>query len=233
MDGLILHIKKAVAEGQFLALNMGSDNDISHSFFVDDVLIMGMLNHFSWLTLFHKFTKFANATTLYMNLHKSIIYHGICDMEIVAYIKSLFGVEVDQMMNGMKYLGYHIKPCGYKVADWSWLADCFFKRISGWEFICLSLGGHIILPQPVLMQLGVYWAHLYHLHISIMKILDRIMANFIWFVSRVNKKFHLVKMSQITLPKHMGGWGIMNLQHFGWALFLKGGSLEYVPGGRS
>lgn len=57
MDGLSFHIKKAVLDGQFLSLHMGNYIKISHSFFVDDVLIMGMLNRFSWLTLFHVFSK--------------------------------------------------------------------------------------------------------------------------------------------------------------------------------
>lgn len=118
MDGLSLHIRNAVAEGQFQAVHLGCDIRISHSFFVDDVLIMGMLNRLAWLTHFHIFAKFANATGLYMNLQKSIVFHGICDMEVIAYIHILFGVASELMSGGMKYLGYHIKPCSYKVNDW-------------------------------------------------------------------------------------------------------------------
>jgi len=47
---------------------MGNDIDISHNFFVDDVLTMGMLNQFAWLILFEIFSKFPNAIGLYMNL---------------------------------------------------------------------------------------------------------------------------------------------------------------------
>lgn len=68
MDGLSLHIRKAVAEGMFHALHMERDSKISHSFFIDDVLIMGMLNCFTWLSLFHVFSNFANDTGLYVNL---------------------------------------------------------------------------------------------------------------------------------------------------------------------
>jgi len=156
MDRLSLHINKEVLDGKFQALHMGNDIKISHSFFVDDVLIMGMLNLFAWLTLFHVFTKFAKATGLHMNLQKSIVYHGICDMEAVAYIKSLFGIDAEQRMCGMKYLGHHIKPCGYRIIKWQCLVDSFYKRISRWEFRCLSLGGRIIPIQYVLTQLGVY-----------------------------------------------------------------------------
>jgi len=35
------------------------------------------------------------------------------------------------------------------------------------------------------------------------------------------RKFHLSKLSNLTLPKKMGGWGIMNLWKFGLALLRK------------
>jgi len=99
--------------------------------------------------------------------------------------------------------------------------DRFFKRIYGWEFRCLSLGGRVILTQIVLAQLGVYWAHLFHIPITIINSLNRIMANFNLGGCNGQKKLHLVKMSHITFPKAMGGWGVMNLRRFGWSLLIK------------
>lgn len=72
MDNLSLRIKKAVEEDQFQALVMGINNQISHGFFVDDVLIMGMLNRLSWMNLFHIFKKFEIVFGLVMNLQKSM-----------------------------------------------------------------------------------------------------------------------------------------------------------------
>lgn len=113
---------------------MGCSINISHGFFLDDVLIMGMLNHFTNLCLFHIFNKFSNASGLYMNAQKSIIYHGNFELDIIAYIKNIFGIEVELMSNETTYLGYHIKPCTYRNADWLWLIDRFFKKISQWEY---------------------------------------------------------------------------------------------------
>lgn len=61
------------------------------------------------------FKKFANATDLHMNIQNSIIFHGYCDMEIISYIKILFIIEAEMMKTGMKYLGYHIKPCSWRI----------------------------------------------------------------------------------------------------------------------
>ena len=145
MNGLSLHIKRVVTEGQFDALPLGWQIKISHSFFFDDFLIMGMIDRFKLLSLFHIFTKFGRATSLIMNLLKSNILYGSSDLDDIAYIQRLFGVGANSLAGGMKYLEYHIKPCRYRINDWFWLVDRFYKKIMEWEFICLSLGGHITL----------------------------------------------------------------------------------------
>ena len=65
---------------------------------------MGMLNHFAWFTLFHIYTKFSNGTGLFMNLQKSIVYHGVCDMGIIAYFHRVFGMAVELMMGARNIL---------------------------------------------------------------------------------------------------------------------------------
>jgi len=52
-----------------------------------------------------------------MNVNKFVIYHEQSDLEIVAYIKYLFGIEARPIQNGLKYLGYRIKPTYYRIAD--------------------------------------------------------------------------------------------------------------------
>lgn len=111
MDGLSLHISKAMEHDHFQALKMGLNINTSHGVFIDDVLIMGMLNHFSQLCLFHIFRRFSNATGLYLNAQKSIVFHGKCALDIIIYIKNLFGIEAQFLCDGIKYLGYHMKPC--------------------------------------------------------------------------------------------------------------------------
>lgn len=127
MDGLTLQITKVVADGHVQALDMGMNKKISHSLFVDDVLILAMLNRFTWLYSYHIFNKFSIVFGICMNLHKSIVYHDENDLEMIAYINNLFSIGATQMFPGMHYLGYQIKPNCYKNSDWHWLVDCFFK----------------------------------------------------------------------------------------------------------
>lgn len=86
LDGLSLHITNVVAEGHLIPLKIGRNIRISHSFFVDDVLIMGILNRFAWLHLFHTFIKFENDTGLIKNQSKSAIVNEQGDYETTDYI---------------------------------------------------------------------------------------------------------------------------------------------------
>lgn len=134
MDVLSLHIKKEVVIRHFEALQISSQIFLSHSFFVDDILIMGMNNRYKWLTLSQIFKKFGWARVLFMNDLKSSILYGTCNLEDIAYIQRNFGVGANPLVVGMKYLGYHLKPCKYKNINWMWLVDRFHKKIKGWEF---------------------------------------------------------------------------------------------------
>lgn len=83
------------------------------------------------------------------------------------------------------------------------------------------MGRNFTLVQAVITQLTVYWAHLYQLPSTIIKKIDGITTNFILSGMRQRKKYHLSKLHFITLPKKMGGWGILDLRRFGHALLLK------------
>ena len=82
-------------------------------------------------------------------------------MDDMDYISQLYKIQAISINEGMKYLGYQLKPMGYFLSDWSWIPNRFYKRISGWEFKYLSLAGRMILTQSVLAQIIVYRAHLY------------------------------------------------------------------------
>lgn len=120
------------------------------------------------------------ATGLQINESKSIIYHEKCDREIIDYIAVFYNIKEIPIREGMKYLRYHLKPSCYTRVDWKWIIDCYYKRISGWERKCLSMGGRVLLDQSVLAQLTVHWAHLFYIPASIIKILNRLTTNFIW-----------------------------------------------------
>lgn len=160
-------------------------------------------------------------TGLSINEGKSTFHFGNVKEVEMEYISQLFNIQAISINEGLKYLGFHLKPTGYNNSDWSWLTDRLYKRISGWEFKCLSLAGRMILAQSVLAQISVYWAHLFYITSAIVNKLNSLMATFIWGGNKDKRKFHLIKLENITLPKKKGGWGIMNPRLFGRALLCK------------
>ena len=73
---------------------------------------------------------------------------------------------MEPIVSGFKYLGYYLKPLGYKVSDWNWLVQKFENRIFHWAHKLLSRGGRLILVQAVLSSIPVYWLGLAPIPVS-------------------------------------------------------------------
>jgi len=161
MNSLSLHINKAVRENRCQPLKICRNLSISHNLFVDDIIMFGILCKFTWLCFYGILFNFQKATGLQRNSAKSVIYHNDIYQEEVEWLSALFGMEVQPISDGIKYLGFQLKANGYSKVDWQWISDRFYKRISVWEYRCLSLAGRVTLVQSMLNQLAVYWSHLF------------------------------------------------------------------------
>eukprot|EP00253_Pinus_taeda_P014556 PITA_14556 len=221
MNTLSIHLNKAASGFSFKPIKISKDFYLSHNLFVDDILIFAMLCKASWQCLFLIIDRFQSASGICINKEKSKLYHNESNMETVSWIASLFGIEAVTIRNGIKYLGFLLKPTGNKKGDWSWLLDRFYKRISGWEIQLLSLAGRLILVQVVLSQLAIYWAHLFFLPTSVIHKMKSSAANFLWGGKSFQSKFHLVKMDSIAKSKKSGGWGLLDMRTMGNALLRK------------
>jgi len=205
MDALSLQMNKAVLEGCCHPLKICRDNFISHNLFVDDILIFGMLCKLTWTCLHDILVRFQKATGLHINESKSSFFHNDANMDLIDFLSSLFGIGARSIKDGMKYLGFQLKACSYSKSDWLWILDRYYKRISRWEFKILTMAGRVVLAQLVLVQLAGYWAHLFYIPASIIHMLNRLTANFIWGGQSEKRKYHLTKLSDISLPKKLGG----------------------------
>jgi len=206
---------------EYMPIRICKHIHISHNFFVDDVLLFAMLTKISWICIKSILDRFQKASGLAINKSKSILFHNDSNEAFISWICQLFGVNSKPISNGIKYLGYRLKPKAFTRDDWRWLIDRFLNKISLWEYRSLSLGGRVVLAQSVLMQLSVYWAHLFLLPASIIHSMNRIIANFIWGAKADRNKFHLTKLGLLSMPKFLGGWGLMDIRTFGKALLCK------------
>lgn len=131
MDSLSLHIKNVVKDNQCRPLMICQGNFISHSLSVDYITIYGMLSRFSWECIHGILKNFQRASGIYINEGKFSFYSDEEDTYSVEFMRFLFNIEVKPIKEGIKYLGFHLKPSGYTKADWMWISDLFLKELQG------------------------------------------------------------------------------------------------------
>jgi len=137
LDSLSLHIKSAIMEKQCRPLKICRGNHISHNLFVDDIMIFRMLCWVTWKCIHDIPKNFQRASGILINEGKSVFYFDEGDRDQMEFVRELFNIEVKPIKEGMKYMGFHLKPVGYTKVHWLWITDRFFRRIAGWEYKCL------------------------------------------------------------------------------------------------
>jgi len=52
----------------------------------------------------------------------------------VLFYKGIFPYLENPLDDGLKYLGFHLKPNFYTKIDWNWLLAKLEKRLKSWSF---------------------------------------------------------------------------------------------------
>jgi hypothetical protein len=138
-------LTQAVESRTFQGLKVVVSTFISHLLFVDDVLILGVGKIEYWLTLKSILSKFCSATGMIVNCHKSVFLVQNIDLNLKLSLTSVFNIKIECLDQGMKYLGFFLKPNSYRVNDWLWLLKKIEKRIGNWTYRWISLGGRLTL----------------------------------------------------------------------------------------
>ena len=84
------------------------------------------------------------------------------------------------LADGIKYLGYRLKPLGYRIADWTWLIAKVEERLLVWYHRYLSRAGRLTLIKAVIEATPVYWMTLAWIPHDILNRLQNICARFLW-----------------------------------------------------
>ena len=159
-------------------------------------------------------------------MDRSCFLFNNVDKGLLNRISSSLSFKYDHISLGFKYLGFFIKPLGYRVKDWHWLIKNFERRIQHWTLHLLSLGGRLVLIKAVLSSLLVYWMAPIPIPISILDKLGSLIFSFLWGSSANKRKYHLVDWQSLSKPTSLGGWGIKHLGWFNLSLRLKSFWLE-------
>lgn len=217
MEGLSQIIREECKMGRIRGIKITDDCTLSHLLFVDDLLIL-LNGGIGDTIVFHRaLGTFLKATGMVINEAKSTITATGCSHHEVQFALRRFV----QLEDGLKYLGYRLKPIGYKIADWTWLISKVEKRLNIWYHKYLSRVGPLVLIKAMLEATPVYWMTLAWIPRGILSCLQNLCCRFLWKGNQPGRIFAWTSWDSLALPKSWGGWGIERLDSFSQALAAK------------
>jgi hypothetical protein len=122
-------------------------------------------------------------------------------------MERIFPFQHLDINEGVKYLGFTLKPNNYGKVDWGWiLTRIKITFLSG--AIGGSLGGgRLVLVKSVLEAIPVFWHTLAHIPKGVLERIRKCCFNFLWKGSSEYKGSHLARWKLIATPKSQGGLG--------------------------
>ena len=137
-------------EGLITGYQYAPNLAITHLLFVDDVLLFGTGTFSEWKAFKEALDLFCSSTRMAVSIEKSSFLFQNVDPIIRSQIVVFLPYSMVHISMSFKYLGFCLKPLGYRSSDWLWLVERFENKIKHWSFRLLTLGGRVILINVVL-----------------------------------------------------------------------------------
>ena len=96
------------------------------------------------------------AAGMVVNIEKSTISCSNLSENETHGISLRVPYRIMDLNEGIKYLGFFLKPNSYLKADWHWLLSKLEKRLKSWCHKWLSRAGRLVLVKSVLEAIPVY-----------------------------------------------------------------------------
>jgi hypothetical protein len=113
-ESLSLAIDHEVRSGNFHDVLIAPRHKITHLLFVDDILIFCSGRHWDAEKLSEILNVFHLATSMTINVQKSTISFTWMEEEVEDYYKAFFPYTTLDFQEGIKYLGFQLKPNDYR-----------------------------------------------------------------------------------------------------------------------
>ena len=156
IEGLSLLIADARDNGLIKGIKITSTFVLTHLLFVDDVILLGSGTLTEWMAFEVILSRLCRASGMCINVDKSSFLYNNVAVDICTDIAKVLTYKMETISVGFMYLGYFLKPLGYRVCDWHWLIQRFERWISHWVHKFLSIGGRLTLVQALLTSIPIY-----------------------------------------------------------------------------
>lgn len=153
--------------------------------------------------------------------------NGLFPIKEVAQMQRLaniLGCRIEQFPT--TYLGMPLGSKHKELLIWDGIIQRSEKKLVIWNSQHLSLGGRHTLINVVFDSLPTYVMSLFPLPAKLLKKLDKLRREFLWFGNKEGKGYYLVNWKTVQLPKLLSGLGVRNLRIHNECLLMKW--LRYV-----
>jgi hypothetical protein len=198
-------LNEAKSAGNFRGIKISPGLYISHLLFVDDILIFCDGSRQDIEKLCEGLILFKHATGMEINKQKSSVTLSYLSGEESLYIYARLPFRVFDLDEGLKYLGFQLKPNDYQKTDWRWLIAKLEKRLKCWSHRWLSRAGRLVLVKAVLEAILVYWMSLAWIPKGILEKMRKLCFLYLWQGNKDKKVLPWVRWDQIATPKALGG----------------------------
>ena len=82
---------------------------------------------------------FCSAMSMVVSTEKSSFLYQNVDEETRRQIAALLPYSMAPITFGFKYLGYRLKPLGYRSSYWRWMVEMFENKFKNRSYRCLHL----------------------------------------------------------------------------------------------
>lgn len=119
MEGFSRIISEDHRWGRLKGINIVENCILRDLLFVDNVLVFLSGSVGDITSIRNIFSLFQKATGMLINEGKSTLMVTTCFQHEINYVLDRFHFTQLELVEGLKYLGYKLKPIGYNIADWT------------------------------------------------------------------------------------------------------------------
>ena len=117
VDALSRLILKENRESKFEGVKVSSEEEVTHTLFVDDVLLFGVGTKENLKEFVALIEKYKKATGMLVNIDKYMLVHNEFSAKLIQQSKEILSYPTNPMSHGFKYLGFFLKPNSYGFQD--------------------------------------------------------------------------------------------------------------------
>lgn len=191
----------------------------SHTLYVDDVMVFckgGKRNLANLMALFQEYGEISGQL---LSLDKCKFYTNSASVRRSAALSDTLGFNAGQLP--FVYLGVPLFEGKPRKCHLQPIADKIRLKLASWKGSLLSIMGRIQLVKSIIRGMLSYSFHVYAWPVSLLKLIDKWIRNFIWSGDILTKKVVTVAWSKLCCPTIEGGVGLRSIRSINESSMLK------------